>query len=98
MNAIEALKAACIEASEAAARIEARVKGRLLKRAQTCGMTDAEAFDFTEAWMRQMTLLARPSMALSGPMAIKPCPPSGVPAARRPDANKSKGKDDVVTQ
>jgi hypothetical protein len=70
MDTIAALKAACIEASEAAAQIEARVKDRLLKRAQTYGMTETEAFDFCEALMRQMTLLARPSMALSGPMAI----------------------------
>jgi hypothetical protein len=70
MDAMEALKAARIEASEAAARIEASVKDKLLKRAQTYGMTEAEAFDFTAAWERQMMLLVRPSKALSGPMAI----------------------------
>jgi hypothetical protein len=70
MNTIEALKAACIEASEAAARIQARVTDKLLERARTQGLTDAEAFDFAEAWMHQMALLAKPSMALSGSMAI----------------------------
>jgi hypothetical protein len=70
MDAMEALKAACIEASEAAAHIEARVKDKLLKRAQTYRVTEAEAFDLAETWMRQMTLLARPSKALSGSMAI----------------------------
>jgi hypothetical protein len=81
MDAIEALKAACIEASEAAARIEAGVKDRLLKRAQTSGMTEAEAFDLAEAWSHQMTLLARPSMPRSGPMAISASVPR-MPAAQ----------------
>jgi hypothetical protein len=70
MDAMEALKAACIEASEATARIEASVTEKLLKRAQTYGLTEAEAFDFAEAWERQMVLLVRPSMALSGAKAI----------------------------
>jgi hypothetical protein len=80
MDAIEALKAACTEASEAAARIEARVKDKLLKRAQTYGMTEAEAFHFAEAWERQMILLVRPSMALTSPRAIS------VSASREPTA------------
>ena len=52
VGAIEALKAACIEASEAAAHIKVSVKDKLLKRAQTYGMTEVEAFDFAEAWER----------------------------------------------
>jgi hypothetical protein len=70
VGAIEALKAACIEASEVTARIESSVMARLLKRAQTAGMTEAEAFDFVEAWERQMMLLVRPSMALFGATVI----------------------------
>jgi hypothetical protein len=70
MDAMEALKAACIEASEAAARIGASVKDKLLKRAQTYGMTEVEAFDFAEAWERQIRLLVRPSMALSDAKVI----------------------------
>jgi hypothetical protein len=86
MGAIEALNAACIEASEAAARIEASVKDRLLKRAQTYGLTEAEAFDFAEAWLRQMTLLAKPSMALFGPMAIN------ASASKEPTAQTEPGE------
>jgi len=86
MDTIAVLKAACIEASEAAAQIEARVKDKLLKRAQTYGMTEAEAFDFSEAWMRQMTLLARPSMALSGPRSIS------ARASREPTAQTECGE------
>jgi hypothetical protein len=70
MDAMEALRAACIEASEAAARIEASVKDKLLKRAQTGGLTEEEGYNFVEAWERQMTLLLRPSMALSGAKVI----------------------------
>ena len=46
------------------------MKDRLLKRARTDGMTEAEAFDFAEAWERQMTLLVRTSMALSDAKVI----------------------------
>ena len=60
MDTTASLKAACIEASEAAARIEARVKDKMLKRAQANGMTEAEALSSFEAWVCQMTLLARP--------------------------------------
>jgi hypothetical protein len=70
MDAMEALKAACIEASAAAARIAARAKDKLLHRAQTYGMTEAEAFEFAEAWERQMRLLVRPSMVPSGAKVI----------------------------
>jgi hypothetical protein len=60
MDAIEVLKTACIEGSAAAARIEASVKDKLLKRARTYGMTEADASDFAEAWERQMMLLVKP--------------------------------------
>jgi hypothetical protein len=40
MDATEALKAACIEASEAAAHIKVSVKDKLLKRAQTYGIPE----------------------------------------------------------
>jgi hypothetical protein len=86
MDAIETLNAACIEASEAAARIKANVTDKLLKRAQTYGMTEAEAFEFAEAWERQMTLLASPSMALFGPMAIR------VTASREPTVRMEPGE------
>jgi hypothetical protein len=56
MDAMEALRAACIEPSEAAARIGVSVKDKLLKRAQTYGTSGAEAFDFTEAWEHVETL------------------------------------------
>jgi hypothetical protein len=53
MDATEALKAACIAASEAAARIDAKVKDKLLKRARRQGMTNArEATELVEAWKR----------------------------------------------
>ena len=81
MDAMEALKAACIEASEAAARIGASAKDKLLKRAQTSGMTEAEAFEFAEAWEHQMTLLVKPSMALSGATVIS-ATASGEPTAQ----------------
>jgi hypothetical protein len=86
MDAIEALRAACIEASEAAARIEASVKDRLLKRAQAHSMTEAQAFDCAEAWERQMTLLAKPSLAAVGPMAMS------TGASREPAAQTALGE------
>jgi hypothetical protein len=86
MDAMEALKAACIEASEVAVRIEASVKDKLLKRAQTYGVTEAETSDLAEAWQRQMTLLAKPSMALFGPMAIN------ASASREPTAQTESGE------
>ena len=50
MDTAEALKAARLEASEAAARIEARIKDKLLKRARKHGMTEAEAIELAEMW------------------------------------------------
>jgi hypothetical protein len=53
MDATEALKAASIEASEAVAHIDARIKDKLLKRARKHGMTDErEVTELVEAWKR----------------------------------------------
>jgi hypothetical protein len=53
MDAIEALKAARIDASNEAARIDAKVKNKLLKRARKHGMTnESEVAELVEAWKR----------------------------------------------
>ena len=50
MDATEALKAACREASEATAKIDARIRDKLLKRARKHGMRESEVADLAEAW------------------------------------------------
>jgi hypothetical protein len=61
MDAIEALKAARMEAAKVAASIDARVKDKLLKRARKHGMTDKrEVTELVEAWKRA----ARPAKHL----------------------------------
>jgi hypothetical protein len=51
MDTAETLKAARLEASEAAARIEARIKDKLLKRARKHGITDErEVTELVHAW------------------------------------------------
>ena len=53
MDAKEALKAGCIEASKAAAGIDAKVKDKLLKRARKQGITnERQAAELVEAWKR----------------------------------------------
>jgi hypothetical protein len=53
VDTTEALKAACLEASKAAARIDAGVKDKLLKRARKWGMTDErEVTELIDAWKR----------------------------------------------
>jgi hypothetical protein len=50
MDATDALKAARLEASKAAARIDAGIKDKLLKRARKHGMTDErEVTELVEA-------------------------------------------------
>ena len=44
------LQAACRAASEEAAKIDARTKAKLVKRARRQGMTEAEAIEIAEAW------------------------------------------------
>jgi len=44
------LQAACRAASEEAAKIDARTKAKLVKRARGQGMTEAEAIQIAEAW------------------------------------------------
>jgi hypothetical protein len=51
MDTTEALKAARLEASKAAARIDAGIKDKLLKRARKHGMTgEREVTELVEAW------------------------------------------------
>jgi hypothetical protein len=51
MDTAEALKAARLEALEAAAQIEARINDKLLKRARKHGMTDErEMTELVQAW------------------------------------------------
>jgi hypothetical protein len=53
MDAKEALKAACQTASAEAARIDANVRDKLLKRARKHGMTnESEVAESVEAWKR----------------------------------------------
>jgi hypothetical protein len=53
MDPTEALKAARLAASMAAARIDAGVKDKLLKRAHKQGMTDErEVTELIDAWKR----------------------------------------------
>jgi hypothetical protein len=53
MDTTQALKAARLEASKAAARIDAGIKDKLLKRARKHGMTDErEVTELVEAWKR----------------------------------------------
>ena len=51
MSARLTLKAACLEGSEAAAHIDARVRDKLLKRARKQGIVNQEqAIELVEAW------------------------------------------------
>jgi hypothetical protein len=53
MGAKEKLKAACFEASEAAAHIDAKVRDKLLKRVRKQGIVNPEqAIELVEAWKR----------------------------------------------
>src|SRR5262245_38695878 len=46
------LQAACRAASEAAARSDAKIRTKLVKRARKHGMTEAEGIELAEAWKR----------------------------------------------
>jgi hypothetical protein len=62
MDATETLKAACRETSEAATRIDAEVRRKLLKRARRQGITnECEAVKLAETWKRA----AKPTRRLS---------------------------------
>ena len=53
MDTTELLRAACRQASEAAAHIDARTREKLLKRARRQGMTnEGEVIELLEAWKR----------------------------------------------
>ena len=53
MDTTEALKAACLEASDVATHIDAKIRNMLLKRARKQGMTDeGEVVALIEAWKR----------------------------------------------
>jgi hypothetical protein len=51
MDASEALRAACLLASEATVHIDAKVRAKMLKRAKKFGMTaDQDMLKLIEAW------------------------------------------------
>ena len=53
MDATKSLKALCLETSTTAARLDARIRDKLLIRARKQGMTnEAEVTELIEAWKR----------------------------------------------
>jgi hypothetical protein len=61
MSTTDQLRAVSREASEAAARIDAKIKDTLLKRARKQGMTNQdEAIGLIEAWKRATRERKRP--------------------------------------
>jgi hypothetical protein len=52
MDATEASKPARLEALEVVARIDARIRDKLLKRARKHGLNEGDVSELVEAWKR----------------------------------------------